>query len=332
MSNVSGVVALTTTTSSGELLSESPIDSNPAVCTRPGISVAVMTSRPSVRLVLRLDPSVNFTVEYCTNVDPDCTDVDIGVSSGDALPDVCSQIENPYFYTGRRMDEETGQYYFRARYYDAEQGRFISRDSYGYVNGKGLYNGYFAAGFNTDPSGHAVHVLVAAAAGGALNATIAYYTGQNPYHAFIGGAAGGAAMALGLGPMAAGMVEGFFTELAAQVSKGCYSWKDLRNTTLLYGLMGKLAGPLMKLMKGGAKLGYGAVKGVGKVTIAAGKGVAKGATVVAKAAASQGKKVLKKVAHHLDLSNSAVKWYRKGKWLNPLNYDWGIYFRLGEAF
>ena len=33
-----------------------------------------------------------------------------------------------YGFTGRRLDNETGLWYFRARYYDAEMGRFISRD------------------------------------------------------------------------------------------------------------------------------------------------------------------------------------------------------------
>ena len=56
-------------------------------------------------------------------------------------------------FTGRYLDKETGLYYFRARYYDAEQGRFISRDPAGYVDGMGLYNGYFAGGFALDPSG-----------------------------------------------------------------------------------------------------------------------------------------------------------------------------------
>ena len=56
-------------------------------------------------------------------------------------------------FTGRYHDMESDLYYFRARYYDAEQGRFISRDPAGYVDGSGLYNGYFAMGFAMDPSG-----------------------------------------------------------------------------------------------------------------------------------------------------------------------------------
>lgn len=35
---------------------------------------------------------------------------------------------NERFFTGREYDNETGLYYLRARYYDANTGRFISRD------------------------------------------------------------------------------------------------------------------------------------------------------------------------------------------------------------
>jgi len=64
-----------------------------------------------------------------------------------------SQIENAYQFTGRERDD-TGFYYYRARYYDPAMGRFISEDpigmaaglnTYAYVNGKPLSF--------TDPSG-----------------------------------------------------------------------------------------------------------------------------------------------------------------------------------
>ena len=64
-----------------------------------------------------------------------------------------SQYGQSIGFTGRYFDSETGLYYFRARYYDTEQGRFISRDPAGYVDGMGLYNGYFASRFLTDPHG-----------------------------------------------------------------------------------------------------------------------------------------------------------------------------------
>jgi RHS repeat-associated protein len=42
-----------------------------------------------------------------------------------------SALGNPYMFTGRRWDEETGLYYYRARYYDGELGRFLQRDPIG---------------------------------------------------------------------------------------------------------------------------------------------------------------------------------------------------------
>lgn len=50
-----------------------------------------------------------------------------------------SSAANSYLFTGRRLDEETGLYYYRARYYDSERGRFLQRDPLGYVDGMNLY-------------------------------------------------------------------------------------------------------------------------------------------------------------------------------------------------
>ena len=37
-------------------------------------------------------------------------------------------VENPYGFTGRYFDVESGLYYYRARYYDPATGRFLSED------------------------------------------------------------------------------------------------------------------------------------------------------------------------------------------------------------
>jgi len=38
------------------------------------------------------------------------------------------KVKQPYTFTGREWDKETGLYYFRARYYDPKVGRFVSFD------------------------------------------------------------------------------------------------------------------------------------------------------------------------------------------------------------
>jgi RHS repeat-associated protein len=46
---------------------------------------------------------------------------------------------NPFQYTGRDWDQETGLYYYRARYYDPNTGRFISEDPIRFWGGIDFY-------------------------------------------------------------------------------------------------------------------------------------------------------------------------------------------------
>ena len=48
-------------------------------------------------------------------------------------------VEQPYTYTGREFDAESGLYYYRARYYDATTGRFLQKDPLGLDAGINLY-------------------------------------------------------------------------------------------------------------------------------------------------------------------------------------------------
>ncbi|HRB80763.1 MAG TPA: RHS repeat-associated core domain-containing protein [Nitrospira sp.] len=48
-------------------------------------------------------------------------------------------VDQPYTYTGREFDSESGLYYYRARYYDATTGRFSQRDPIGRAGGINYY-------------------------------------------------------------------------------------------------------------------------------------------------------------------------------------------------
>lgn len=43
-------------------------------------------------------------------------------------------LAQPFAFTGRKYDTETGLYYYRARYYDPRLGRFLQTDPVGYAD------------------------------------------------------------------------------------------------------------------------------------------------------------------------------------------------------
>jgi len=127
---------------------------------------------------------------------------------------VTGSADNNFRFTGEQVDAETGLIYLRARYYDPETGRFISRDPFtGFDTNTQSLNRY-TYGYNnpvqyTDPSGKVVW-WVPGAAGAAINdawyigEVIGTYaaTGENTFSLCTlggrtaGGFAGGSAAAL----------------------------------------------------------------------------------------------------------------------------------------
>jgi RHS repeat-associated protein len=63
-------------------------------------------------------------------------------------------LVNPFQYTGRELDSETGLYYFRARYFDPQAGRFLGEDPLGFSVDVNFYRyvGNSPTNFN-DPLG-----------------------------------------------------------------------------------------------------------------------------------------------------------------------------------
>jgi len=69
-------------------------------------------------------------------------------------PNRTSDVNNPYFFTGRTYDSETGNYYYRARYYGCALGRFLQPDPLGYDDGLNMYiYVHNNPVMNVDPSG-----------------------------------------------------------------------------------------------------------------------------------------------------------------------------------
>jgi RHS repeat-associated protein len=48
-------------------------------------------------------------------------------------------LTNPFQFTGRELDTETGLYFYRARYYDSSAGRFLSEDPVRFSGGSDFY-------------------------------------------------------------------------------------------------------------------------------------------------------------------------------------------------
>lgn len=72
----------------------------------------------------------------------------------DAFGNTAGSSRTRYTYTGREADPDTGLFYYRARYYDSESGRFISEDPIGLSGGLNLYRYVSQDPVNKrDPSG-----------------------------------------------------------------------------------------------------------------------------------------------------------------------------------
>jgi RHS repeat-associated protein len=63
-----------------------------------------------------------------------------GYNTFGGMPAPTETVANPFRFTGREWDSETGLYYYRARYYDPLWGRFLSEDPLRSRSGPNFYN------------------------------------------------------------------------------------------------------------------------------------------------------------------------------------------------
>ena len=90
-----------------------------------------------------------------------------------ALTASSGSIVNPYRFTARELDTETGLMYYRARYYDLQSGRFINEDPIRFSGGVNFYTYVFDDPSSlVDPSG--------------LDATITFWPGDAHGYGHIG--------------------------------------------------------------------------------------------------------------------------------------------------
>lgn len=112
-------------------------------------------------------------------------------------------VSQPYGYTARELDNESDLYYYRARYYNSNIGRFISEDPLGFggldvniyryaMSSPILLNDPYGLKCFDGPVFEAFSNVVSSAIGGAVSSGVAT---KSPYGAVVGGLVSGAVTA-----------------------------------------------------------------------------------------------------------------------------------------
>jgi RHS repeat-associated protein len=155
----------------------------------------------------------------------------------------------PYTFTAREFDPETGLYFYRARHYDPATGRFVQQDPIGFAGGDlNLYRYVFTNPVNfVDPSGKIMPlVIIIPVVAGVLNGTLKAIdaslqcdaTAMKVLEAFGNGAlAGMAGSVVGLtiggltgNPLLAGAAGGLAANLTGQWLNGAENFDAISAT------------------------------------------------------------------------------------------------------
>ncbi|MEB3215344.1 MAG: RHS repeat-associated core domain-containing protein [Nostocales cyanobacterium 94392] len=104
-------------------------------------------------------------------------------SFGEILGQTNSSVGDRFTFAGREFDSETGLYYNRARYYDANLGRFISQDPIGFAGeDANLYRYVGNDPVNaTDPSGLVAALQYSRRLGEIFGKPVEFGVSVNPY-------------------------------------------------------------------------------------------------------------------------------------------------------
>ncbi|OIO01359.1 MAG: hypothetical protein AUJ51_08485 [Elusimicrobia bacterium CG1_02_56_21] len=173
-----------------------------------------------------------------------------------------SPIGNPYLFTARELDSESGLYYFRARYYDWHRGAFTQEDPIGFDSGDINLFRYVAnqpTNYN-DPNGQILPVLDPMIIGAGLGAGTSFLatvisqslTGNVDWavvgkSTLVGGLTGAAMPFLGTAKLEAVLLGagGSAAQYYLSTDKSDLTMKGILLSTALGGVGGYVGGPFV---------------------------------------------------------------------------------------
>lgn len=153
------------------------------------------------------------------------------------VADSTGTILNPFRYTGREWDQETVLYYYRARYYDGANGRFLGEDAARY---RGASLNFYSYAINSpavlkDPDGNNPACLVGGLLGTALyNSYVIYqslhghsqcYAGMSGLGKILEGNSDAFGVGCAIGSFAGGLWEGLTKEATGTLPDSVFSSK-----------------------------------------------------------------------------------------------------------